>query len=113
MSALTGSSIRRWISAAFSSSRPRRLADAVEVHVPERPEERRPVDLTVADLVVLVDPGVHAQRVDDGAVADVGPVVVAVGDVDVRQLRSGVLQHPAHVARPVGGWKVCGRSRRT
>jgi hypothetical protein len=40
--------------------------------------EAHPYDFAVADLVVLVHPGVHAGRVDDVPVADVGPVVVAV-----------------------------------
>ena len=57
--------------------------EPVEPQVAQGAEELVPVHLAVADLVVLVHARVHAGRVDDVAVADVGPVVEAVGDVQV------------------------------
>src|SRR5919107_1989170 len=44
--------------------------EAVERDVAQRREELVPVHLAVADLVVLVDPGVDAGRIDDVSVAD-------------------------------------------
>src|SRR5689334_16316719 len=40
-------------------------SDAVELQVAQGAEELGPVDLPVADLVVLVDAGVYPRRVDD------------------------------------------------
>src|SRR3954452_18213849 len=75
--------------------------DAVEVALTQGGEEFVPVDVPVADLVVLVDASVHAGRIDDVPVALPQLVVVAVGDVQVRGAVPGVLQHPAHVPYPV------------
>ena len=87
--------------------------DAVELHVAQGGEELVPVDVAVADLVVLVDPGVDAGRVDDVAVADVRPVVEAVGDVQVlaacrpRTPSSGARRRP----RRRGGRRAGRRTR--
>ena len=97
---VTFSSIRRWMSSAvLLPAEHAHGGDAVEAHIAQGAEELVPVDLAVADLVVLVDPRVDPRRVDDVAVADVGPVVEAVRDVQVLQLRARVLHHPPHVAR--------------
>src|SRR5699024_7500587 len=56
-----------------------------------------PVDLAVADLVVLVDAGVYPGRVHDVAVADVRGVVEDVRDVQVLQPVPGVVHHLAHI----------------
>src|SRR4029079_14697034 len=72
--------------------------DPVERPLAKRREELVPVDVAVADLVVLVDPRVDPGRVDDVPVADVGPVVEAVVHVQVLQLAARVLDHPPHVA---------------
>jgi len=76
--------------------------DAVEVDGAQRGQGLVPVDVAVADFVVLVHPGVHPGGVDDVPVADVGPVVVAVGHLDVGPLWSGIRDHGAHIADAVG-----------
>src|SRR5262244_846132 len=57
--------------------------DAVELHLGEGAEEDVPVDLALADVQVLVDPGGRAGRVDDVAQPGGSPVVERVGDVQV------------------------------
>jgi hypothetical protein len=95
------SSMRRWMSSA-SSSQPNTQTVAIPSNDGRAGrEELRPVDVAVADLVVLVDPGIDPGRVHDVAVADVRAVVEAVRDVQVLQLAARVLHHPAQVADAV------------
>src|SRR5699024_1319383 len=54
-----------------------------------------PVDLPIADLVVLVDAGIDPGRVHDVPVADIGGVVEDIGDVQVLQPVTGVVHHLA------------------
>src|SRR4051794_33452114 len=70
---------------------------AVEVQLPQGREELVPVDVAVADLVVLVDADVRAGRIDDVPMSLPQLVVVAIGDVQVLRPVPGVLQHPADV----------------
>src|SRR6476659_3678456 len=66
---------------------------AVEVRLPQGGEELVPIDVAVADFVVLMHAGVHAGWVDDVAVARVRLVVGAVGDVQVLQAFAGDAHH--------------------
>ena len=76
--------------------------DTVERHLAKRGEELAPVDVAIADLVVLVDPRICSWRVNDVAVGLPQLMVVAVGDVQVLQPISGVAQHAADVTGAVG-----------
>src|SRR5689334_25179618 len=65
--------------------------DAVELHLGQGAEEDVPVDLALADVQVLVDPGGGARRVDDVAQSGGGAVVEVVGDVQLGEDGAGGL----------------------
>jgi hypothetical protein len=91
-----------------------RAVEAVRVQFAEEFAE---VDLALADVEVLVDPGRGAGRIEDVAVARVGRVVEGVGEVDMGEEVARVLDDAGGVVADVEGvrgtWSLARMPRRS